>query len=68
MLDNASDLVGKVERIPKKPWIRQETISKMNESKKWKNVSNEGGRKNYRRLSNDVKGATEKSKKECDHM
>ena len=59
-----SDLVEKVERTAKKLWMRQETISKMDERKKWKNVDNEGGRKNYRRLSNDLKGATEKSKKE----
>jgi hypothetical protein len=57
-----SDLVGKVEWTANTPWIRQETISKMDERKKLKNVDNEGGRKNYRRLRNDMKGATEKSK------
>ena len=40
-----SDLVEKVERTAKKLWMRQETISKMDERKKWKNVDNEGGRK-----------------------
>jgi hypothetical protein len=39
----------------------------MDERKKWKNFYNEGGRKNYRRLSNDFKEATDKSKKEGDH-
>jgi len=36
----------------------------MDERKKWKNADNEGGRKNYRRLSNDLKGAKDKPKKE----
>ena len=35
----------------------------MDERKKWKNV-NEEGRKNYRRLRNQLKRATEKTKKE----
>jgi hypothetical protein len=36
----------------------------MDERKKRKNVDYEGGRKNYRKLSNDLKGATEKPVKE----
>ena len=61
VLNTVSDLVGKVEWTAKKPWIRQKT---MDVRKKLKHVDNEGGRKNYRRLRNDLKGATEKSKKE----
>jgi type I site-specific restriction endonuclease len=45
-----SDLVGKVERKARRSWITQEMISKMDERRKWKNVNNEEGRKNYRRL------------------
>jgi diphthamide synthase subunit DPH2 len=59
-----SDLVAKVERRARKPWITQEIISKMNERRKWKNVSNKEGRKNYRRLRNELKRATENAKKE----
>ena len=55
VLDNLSDLVGKVEKRAKKPWITQEMISKMDERRKWKNVSNEEGRKNYRRLRKELK-------------
>jgi hypothetical protein len=40
-----SDLVGKVERRARKPWITQEMISKMDERRKWTNVNNEEGRK-----------------------
>ena len=39
-------------------------ISKMGERRKWKNVNNEEGRRNYRRLKNELKRATETAKKE----
>ena len=62
MLDTISDLVGKVEKRARKPWITQEIISKMDERRKWKNVNTEEGRRNYRRLRNELKRATEKAK------
>jgi flagellar biosynthesis chaperone FliJ len=55
VLHTMSDLVGKVEGRAKKPWITQEMISKMDERRKWKNVNNEEGRKNYRRLRKNLK-------------
>ena len=64
VLDTISDLVGKVEKRAIKPWITQETISKVDERRKWKNVNTEEGRRNYRRLRNVLKRATEKAKKE----
>ena len=63
MLDTISDLVGKVERRARKPWITQEMNSKMGERRKWENVNNEEGRRNYRRLRNELKRATETAKK-----
>ena len=60
VLDTISDLVGKVEKRARKPWITQEMISKMDERRKWKNVNTEGGS----RLRNKLKRATEKAKKE----
>ena len=65
VLDTISDLVGKDEKRARKPWITQEMISKMDERRKWKNVSTEEGRKNYRRLRNELKRATDNVKKEC---
>jgi hypothetical protein len=59
-----SDLVVKVNRKARKPWITQEMITKMEERRKWKTVNNEEGRKNYRRLRNELKRATDKAKKE----
>jgi len=64
VLDTVSDLVGKVEKRARKPWIMQEMISKMDERRKWKNVNTEEGRKNYRRLRNKLKRATDNAKKE----
>jgi hypothetical protein len=64
VLDTVSDLVGKYERRARKPWITQEMISKMDERRKWKNVNNEEGMKNYRRLRNKLKRATDHAKKE----
>jgi hypothetical protein len=68
-----SGLVGKVERTARKPWITQEMISKKHERRKWENVNNEEGRKNYRGLRNELKGATDNAKKEylesiCDEI
>ena len=64
VLDPISDLVGKVDKRARKPWITQEMISKMDKRRKWKNVNTEEGRRNYRRLRNELKRATEKAKKE----
>jgi hypothetical protein len=36
----------------------------MDERRKWKNVNTEEGRRNYRRLRNELKRATEKARKE----
>ena len=52
VLDTISDLVGKVEKRARKPWIAQKMISKMDERRKWKNVNTEESRRNYRRLRN----------------
>ena len=64
VLDTISDLVGKVEKGARKPWITQEMISKMDERRKWKNVKTEEGRKNCRRMRKELNRATEKAKKE----
>jgi hypothetical protein len=48
-------------------------ISKMDERRKWKNVNNKEGRKNYGRLRNKLKRAMDNAKKEylesmCDEI
>ena len=64
VLDTVSDLVRKFEKSARKPWITQDMISKMGERRKWKNVNTEESRKNYRRLRNELKRATDNAKKE----
>ena len=64
VLDTISDFVGKVEKRARKPWITREMISKMDKQRKWKSVYTEEGRRNYRRLRNKLKRATEKARKE----
>ena len=61
VLDTISDLVGKVEKRAGKPWITQKMITNMDERRKWKNVNTEEGRRNYKRLRNELKRATEKA-------
>jgi hypothetical protein len=39
-------------------------VTGFDERRKWKNVNNETGKRNYRRLRNELKRATEKSKNE----
>jgi hypothetical protein len=68
VLDTTSDLTGKVKNKARKPWITHEMISKMDERRKGKNVSTEEGRKNYRRLRNKLKRATDIAKKEREHV
>jgi len=48
-------------------------IRKMDVQRKWKNVNNEEGKNNYRRLMNKLKRVTDKAKKEylesiCDEI
>jgi hypothetical protein len=64
LLDTTSGFAGKVEKRARKPCITQEMVSKMDERRKWKSVNNEEGRKNYRRLNNELRRATDKAKME----
>jgi hypothetical protein len=64
LLDTMSDCVGKVEERARKLRVTLEMISKMDERRKWNSINNEG-RKNYRRLNNDLRRATDKAKLEC---
>jgi ribonuclease HI len=63
-LDTTSDCVGKVEKRVRNPWITQEMISEIDERGKWRSVNTEEGRKNYRRLNNELRRATDKAKLE----
>jgi hypothetical protein len=59
VLDTISDLVGKVEKRAREPWTTREMMGEIDEIRKWKNDNSEEGKKNYRRLRNELKRATE---------
>jgi hypothetical protein len=63
VLDTLSDLVVKVEKRARKPWITQEITSKMDKRRKLKNFNTEEGRENYRVLRNELKRATDNAKR-----
>jgi hypothetical protein len=62
-----SNLVETGDKRARKSWLTQEIIRKINEGRKWKNLNDEGskgGRKDDRRLRNELRRATNKAKKE----
>jgi hypothetical protein len=58
-----ADLVGRVERRPRKTRITQQVINKMDGRRKWQNAISEVVRKNYRNLRNSLKGTGYKPKR-----
>ena len=48
----------------KKTWVTDEMLMKMNERRKWKAVNDEEGRKNYRRLNNELRRTTDKARED----
>jgi type I site-specific restriction-modification system R (restriction) subunit len=61
VLDTISDLVRKVQKRARKPWITQEMLNKV--TKEMEECIQQR-RKNHRRLTNELKTTTHKSKKE----
>jgi exonuclease III len=51
-------------RVAKKPWITTSMLDKMEERRMWKSRNSEEGRKNYRKLNNELRRETEKAKEE----
>lgn len=49
-------------KIAKKPWVTQEMLESMEARRKWKNKNTEEGKKNYRKLNNELQRETEKAK------
>jgi endonuclease/exonuclease/phosphatase family metal-dependent hydrolase len=60
-------------RRAKKTWISEKMIEKMDERRKWKNSSDERGKKNYKQLNKELERETNKAreewwKKECEEL
>jgi hypothetical protein len=46
----------------KKPWVTEEMLKKMDERRKWKHQSTEIAKKEYKRLNNELRRATDKAR------
>src|SRR6218665_576222 len=56
-----SNSIGYIKgRKPKKQWITDGMIKKMDERRKWKNVKTQEGKKKYRELNNQLRRETDK--------
>jgi ribosomal protein L20A (L18A) len=63
VLTQAKRVVGyKKGRQLKKPWVTEEMLKKMEERRKVKHQSTEGAKKEYRRLNNELRRATDKAR------
>src|SRR6185436_9615275 len=71
---NAQEHIGYERKVRiKKPWITREIINKIDERRKWKNKSDEEGKKRYRQLNNEIRREAAKAKEtwwsqECDEL
>ena len=50
----AEDQIGRNTRPSKNPWVTQEILNLIDERRKYKNAANEAGKREYRRLKNEV--------------
>jgi len=48
----------------RKPWVTHEMIRKMDERRKWKNVSTDVGVKKYKQLNNELRRETDKARED----
>ena len=48
----------------RKPWVTDEMIRKMDERRKWKNVSTDDGVKKYKQLNNELRRETDKARED----
>lgn len=63
MISSAKKIIGYEEKTrAKKPWVTDEVIRKIAERRKWKSVSSEDGRKQYRKLNNEIRRITERAR------
>ena len=60
--NSAHENIGYQKQEPKKPWVTTDMIEKMDERRKWKNSNTEAGRRNYRRLNNELRRETDRAK------
>ena len=65
VLESAKSEIGYKEGVTaKKPWVTEEMIRKMDERRKWKNVTTEEGIQKYKALNNELRRETDKAREE----
>ncbi|KDR08815.1 hypothetical protein L798_01515 [Zootermopsis nevadensis] len=62
-----------MKRIPRKAWITQAMLDKMDKRRRWKNINSEEGREKYQRLNNELRRETDKVREDyinevCDEI
>uniref|UniRef100_A0A8D8UAM4 Craniofacial development protein 2 n=1 Tax=Cacopsylla melanoneura TaxID=428564 RepID=A0A8D8UAM4_9HEMI len=62
ILESLEKNIGKKTARTKKEWITQEMLYKMEERRKWKCDSSENGRRQYRKLNNELRRETDKAR------
>uniref|UniRef100_A0A8D8U6H3 Craniofacial development protein 2 n=1 Tax=Cacopsylla melanoneura TaxID=428564 RepID=A0A8D8U6H3_9HEMI len=62
ILNSLEKNIGRKARPTKKDWITQEMLEKMEERRKWKCDSSENGRRQYRKLNNELRRETDKAR------
>ena len=63
--ESASKIVGlRKKAYPKKPWITEEMVKKMEERRNCKSVNTDEGRTKYRKLNNELRRETDKAKEQ----
>ena len=71
---SAEQTIGyNVQKRIRKPWVTQEMLDKMNERRKWKNITSDEGKRQYRKLNNQLRRETDKAKElwwkeQCDTL
>ncbi|KAL1446126.1 hypothetical protein WDU94_014018 [Cyamophila willieti] len=62
ILDSLEKNIGKKTERTRKEWITKEMLDKMEERRRWKNDSTDKGRKQYKKLNNELRRETDKAR------
>jgi hypothetical protein len=65
LTQSAASTIGyQRKKAPRKPWITQEMMDKMDKRRKWKNVNTDDGKVRYKKLNNELRRVTDKARED----
>lgn len=65
VVDKAEKTIGyQSTKRAKKPWVTQAMLKKMDERREWKRINTAEGRRNYKKLNNQLRRETEKARED----